>query len=95
MRSDRPAFRPDPPPLPTATARLVLIGCVLWALAWLAVTVVPAWHEPPRELWPAICGAGLGLGLVGLLVLRLTRPPGAGNRDRRPVNPDSDKPLRG
>lgn len=45
---------------------LVLIGIVLWAIAFLAL--LPVRHE--HRLWLEICVAGFGLGFIGLWLTR-------------------------
>jgi len=45
---------------------LVLIGIVLWAIAFLAL--LPVRHE--HRLWLEICAAGFGLGFIGLWLTR-------------------------
>ena len=48
---------------------LVLIGIVLWAVAFLAL--LPVRHE--HRLWLEICAVGFGLGLIGLWLSRNRR----------------------
>ena len=68
-RPDRPRLRPAPPPLEVDTFRLVLVGIVLWALAFLAL--LPVRHE--HRLWLEICAVGFGLGFIGLALTRNRR----------------------
>jgi Protein of unknown function (DUF2530) len=62
-------LRPAPPPLEADTFTLVLIGIVLWAVAFLAL--LPVRHE--HRLWLEICAAGFGLGFIGLWLTRNRR----------------------
>jgi hypothetical protein len=65
----RAGLRPAPPPLEADTFRLVLIGIVLWAVAFLAL--LPVRHE--HRLWLEICAVGFGLGFIGLWLTRNRR----------------------
>jgi len=65
----RAGLRPAPPPLEADTFVLVLIGIVLWAIAFLAL--LPVRHE--HRLWLEICAVGFGLGLIGLWLTRHRR----------------------
>lgn len=65
----RAGLRPAPPPLEADTFILVLIGTVLWAVAFLAL--LPVRHE--HRLWLEICATGFGLGLIGLWLTRNRR----------------------
>lgn len=62
---------PDPPPLRTNDVRPVLVGTVLWAVAFVALL---PFHERLRDAghlwWIATCAAGFGLGLIGLVYVR-------------------------
>ena len=62
-------LRPAPPPLEADTFLLVLIGIVLWAVAFLAL--LPVRHE--HRLWLEICATGFGLGFIGLWLTRNRR----------------------
>jgi len=62
----RAGLRPAPPPLEADTFMLVLIGIVLWAIAFLAL--LPVRHE--HRLWLEICAVGFGLGFIGLWLTR-------------------------
>jgi hypothetical protein len=62
-------LRPAPPPLEADTFMLVLIGIVLWGVAFLAL--LPVRHE--HRLWLEICVAGFGLGFIGLWLTRNRR----------------------
>jgi hypothetical protein len=65
----RPGLRPAPPPLEADTFTLVLVGIVLWAVAFLALLPVRDEHR----LWLEICAAGFGLGFIGLWLTRNRR----------------------
>jgi Protein of unknown function (DUF2530) len=65
----RAGLRPAPPPLEADTFTLVLIGIVLWAVAFVAL--LPVRHE--HRLWLEICAAGIGLGFIGLWLSRNRR----------------------
>lgn len=68
-----PAPRPAPAPLAVNTARVVEAGIALWALALVVTLLVPALHTGPRQWWPWVCVAGIGLGLVGWTYVRRGR----------------------
>jgi hypothetical protein len=65
----RAGLRPAPPPLEADTFRLVLVGMVLWAVAFLALLPVRDEHR----LWLEICAVGFGLGFIGLWLSRNRR----------------------
>ena len=69
QRLGRGALRPAPPPLEADTFTLVLVGIVVWAVAFLAL--LPVRHE--HRLWLEICAAGFGLGFIGLWLTRNRR----------------------
>ena len=60
--------KPAPPPLRVDTARVVFIGIALWAVALVVLLVLG--HRADR-LWTWTCVAAIGLGLLGLGVMRL------------------------
>src|SRR4051794_32284448 len=65
-----PHSAPDSEPLaPIAvdTARIVVCGTAMWAVALVVTLVVPALHSGDRTWWPWTCVTGLALGLLGLL----------------------------
>ncbi len=67
-----PPRRPDPPPLQTDPFRTVLVGVLLWALAFVVLAAgfraqLRAHHA---EWWLWTCVAGFGLGLLGLVYVR-------------------------
>jgi len=60
--------KPAPPPLRVDTARVVLIGIALWAVALVVLLVLG--HRVDR-LWTWTCVVAIGLGFLGLGVMRL------------------------
>lgn len=69
----------DPRPLPRALADpapVVIAAQVLWALAWVVLTVGD--HGP--DLWRTVCACGFLLGFAGLAVIWWQRR--GGNRNR-------------
>ncbi len=67
-----PPRRPDPPPLHTDVFRTVLVGVVLWAVAFvvLAAGVRSPLRTHHATWWLWTCVAGIGLGLIGLVWVR-------------------------
>ena len=77
--SPRPAGEPAPlEPLAWSSARIVLGGLVLWAVALVVTLVVPALHTGDRDWWPWCCVAGLALGSLGYAYMRRGRGNAAG-----------------
>lgn len=73
----RAALRPPPEPVPADAARIVGIGTGLWALAF--VVLLPFWSRLDDAgrlpwLWTCLCGAGLGL--LGIVMIRVHRGQG-------------------
>ena len=67
----RRARRPDPPPLETNDAPIVLAGTCLWAGALLVLLVLRfADLAQVRDWWLGMCAYGIALGLFGLYYLR-------------------------
>jgi hypothetical protein len=60
--------KPAPPPLQVDTARVVLIGIGLWVVALVVLLVL---GDRVDRLWTWTCVAAIGLGLLGLGVMRL------------------------
>ena len=60
--------KPAPPPLHVGTARVVLIGIGLWAVALVVLLVL---GDRVDRSWTWTCVAAIGLGLLGLGVMRL------------------------
>jgi multidrug transporter EmrE-like cation transporter len=57
-----------PPPLQVDTARVVLVGIGLWAVA-LAVLLFLG--DRVDRMWTWTCLAAIGLGLLGLWIMKL------------------------
>jgi len=55
------------------TQRIIAIGLVLWAVAFVVTLLVPALHEGERSWWPWACVAGFVLGALGLAYVRRGR----------------------
>ncbi len=66
-----------PPPLQVDTARVVLIGMAVWAVALVVLLFVGDRLDP---MWTWTCLAAIGLGFLGLWIMRLQ---GQGPRRRR------------
>ena len=74
-----PAVEPAPlEPLAWSSARIVLGGLVLWAVALVLTLAVPALHTGDRDWWPWCCVAGLALGSLGYAYMRRGRGNAAG-----------------
>lgn len=69
--STRPVHRPDPGPLQTDDARVVLVGTAGWALA-LAVLAVLRFADvgEVRDWWFGMCAYGIALGAYGVYACR-------------------------
>ena len=59
--------KPAPPPLPVDTARVVHIGIGLWAVALVVLLVL---GDRVERMWTWTCVAAIGLGVLGLAVMR-------------------------
>jgi len=71
VSSLRVSTRPDPPPLETDDARVVLVGTALWAAALVVLLVLlVADVTEVRGWWLAMCGYGIALGLYGMRYCR-------------------------
>jgi Protein of unknown function (DUF2530) len=65
-----PGARPQrkaPPPLRVDTARVVLIGTALWAVALVVLLLLGDRVDP---VWIWTCVAGIGLAVIGLGIMR-------------------------
>jgi hypothetical protein len=63
-----------PPPLRVDTARVVLVGLALWAVALVVLLVL---GDRVDRMWTWTCVAAIALGTLGLWVMKLQ------NRSRR------------
>jgi hypothetical protein len=59
--------RPSPPPLRVDTARVVLAGTALWAVALVVLLIL---GDRVDRVWTWTCVAGIALAGLGLLVMR-------------------------
>jgi hypothetical protein len=59
--------RPAPPPLKVDTARVVLIGTALWAVALVVLLVL---GDRVDRMWTWTCVAGIGLAAIGLGIMK-------------------------
>jgi Na+/melibiose symporter-like transporter len=57
-----------PPPLQVDTARVVLAGTALWAIALVVVLFL---GDRVGRVWTWTCVAAIGLAFLGLFVMRL------------------------
>jgi hypothetical protein len=57
-----------PPPLQVDTARVVIAGTALWALALVVLLLL---GDRVDRMWTWTCVAAIGLALLGLGVMRL------------------------
>ncbi len=72
--------KPAPPPLPVDTARVVLAGTAVWAVALVVLLFL---GDRVDRLWTWTCVAAIVLALIGLGVMRLQ-----GQLPRRSESPD-------
>jgi multidrug transporter EmrE-like cation transporter len=66
--------KPAPPPLQVDTARVVLAGIALWAVALVVLLFL---GDRVDRMWTWTCVAAIALGTLGLWVMKLQ------NRSRR------------
>ena len=59
--------KPAPPPLQVDTARVVLVGIGLWAVALVVVLLL---GDRVDRMWTWTCVAAIGLALLGLAIMR-------------------------
>ena len=71
-----------PPPLQVDTARVVIVGTVLWAIALVVLLFL---GDRVDRLWTWTCVAAIVLAILGLGVMRLQ-----GQLPRRPESPAPD-----
>ena len=57
-----------PPPLQVDTARVVIAGTVLWAIALVVLLLL---GDRVDRMWTWTCVAAIGLAVLGLSVMRL------------------------
>jgi hypothetical protein len=57
-----------PPPLQVDTARVVLVGIALWAVALVVLLLL---GDRVERMWTWTCVAAIGLGLLGLWIMKL------------------------
>jgi hypothetical protein len=65
-----------PPPLQVDTARVVLVGIAVWTVALVVLLLL---GDRVDRLWTWTCVAAIGLGVLGLGIMRLQ-----GQLPRRP-----------
>lgn len=78
-----PTSGPTSGPLAPAqvdTARIVVAGTAIWAVALVVTLVVPALRTGERSWWPWTCATGVLLGLAGLAYVTRGRGNAAGAR---------------
>lgn len=68
-----PPERPALEPLHVDTARVVLVGTLIWVLVLGATLVVPGLHRGDHSWWPWTALSGALLGLLGLVYVRRGR----------------------
>jgi hypothetical protein len=71
-----------PPPLQVDTARVVLLGIALWAVALVVLLFL---GERVDRLWTWTCVAAIALGILGLGIMRLQ-----GQLPRGSARPEAD-----
>jgi multidrug transporter EmrE-like cation transporter len=57
-----------PPPLQVDTARVVLVGIGLWSVALVVLLLL---GDRVDRMWTWTCLAAIGLGLLGLWIMKL------------------------
>jgi hypothetical protein len=60
--------KPAPPPLQVDTARVVLVGIALWTVALVVLLLV---GDSVDRMWTWTCLAAIGLGILGLWIMKL------------------------
>lgn len=60
--------KPAPPPLRVDTARVVLVGIGIWAVALVVLLLL---GDRVDRMWTWTCVAAIGLGLLGLWIMKL------------------------
>jgi Protein of unknown function (DUF2530) len=77
--------KPAPPPLQVDTARVVLVGTALWAVALVVLLLL---GDRVDRVWTWTCVAGIALAGVGFGILRWQGQLGRGRGDRPPDQVD-------
>ena len=77
-----------PPPLQVDTARVVLAGMALWAVALVVLIVL---GDRVDRMWTWTCVAALGLAAVGIWIMQLQGqlPSQRSARDRETTGPSA------
>jgi hypothetical protein len=63
--------RPDkhaPPPLPVDTAKVVLVGIALWTVGLVVLLIL---GDQVDRMWTWTCLTAIGLGVLGLWIMKL------------------------
>jgi hypothetical protein len=85
--------RPAPPPLRVDTARVVLFGTALWAVAFVVLLIL---GDRVDRMWTWTCVAGIALAVIGLGIMKwqgqLPGRPTGRHRDQEPP-PSAAEPL--
>lgn len=70
-RAAKPARRPDPPPLEVDESRVILIGVICWAVAFVVMLPLHSKLSAHGNGWyPWTALAGIGLGCWGWYLVR-------------------------
>ena len=80
-----PPTKHAPPPLQVDTARVVLAGTALWAVALVVLLVL---GDRVDRVWTWTCVAAIGLAALGLGVMRLQGQLGRKDQSVRTSNSD-------
>ena len=73
-----PTSPPAPPPLQVDTAKVVIAGAALWAVALVVVLIL---GDRVDRVWTWTCVCGIALGGIGLGIMRWQ-----GRRERPPTD---------
>jgi hypothetical protein len=80
-----PPTKHAPPPLQVDTARVVLAGTALWAVALVVLLIL---GDRVDRVWTWTCVAAIGLAALGLGVMRLQGQLGRKDQSVRTSNSD-------
>ncbi|MCU1667848.1 MAG: hypothetical protein JWP40_775 [Blastococcus sp.] len=80
-----PPTKHAPPPLQVDTARVVLAGTALWAVALVVLLLL---GDRVDRVWTWTCVAAIGLAALGLGVMRLQGQLGRKDQSVRTSNSD-------